>query len=140
MSESATQQSILSESELAEALREIETLGPEDIPSLDDGESPAEPAPAPPPPPVETELDLEVETAPRVPLLLRLLDGTLDRVNRPFRPVPDHVRQMIGLVAVTTIAVSLLATFLAPYLQGGETATGHLRKQVEALSGEREPG
>jgi len=44
----------------------------------------------------------------------RALDRALDAVNRPFVCLGDRIRHLIGLVAIVTIAVSILALLILP--------------------------
>lgn len=89
--------------------------------------APAAPAPAvAPPAPVAAvaepavALPATAEAAPVAqrasPVAYRVLDTVLWALNRPFEWLSPEMRNLIGLLALATIVVSLLAVFLLPWL------------------------
>ena len=142
---------------LAEAEREIAR-----IPSLDDGREPQiVPVPVQPPPiaapsprtrsgaerlVVETAMPIDAPTpAPRaeaatlpppVPtggLLYRTLDGFLWAINRPFDWLAPEARQLVGWLAIVTLAVSASAPFVLKWLVPPGDPVSQLSRQTAAL-------
>lgn len=73
----------------------------------------------------------EAEESP-LPLSLRVIDKALGLINAPFSKVDPSTRQTLGIVALVTVAMSLLATFVVPYLVPRSAALEFLERQVEA--------
>ncbi len=65
--------------------------------------------------------------------LYRASDWALEMVNRPTAWIPDAMRQTIGALALTTLAVSLLSVVLMPYLLPHWDAVDLLSAKVERL-------
>lgn len=64
------------------------------------------------------------------------LDVLLEWGNRPFRAVPLGVRPVLGILALTTIMMSLVAAVLGPWLVGVRTPMDFLRERVAFVESE----
>jgi hypothetical protein len=104
----------------------------------------AEPAPRQSAPTMEPALPAAAtrEALPALPAtpslwkrLYRITDTGLGLINRPFRPLGDGPRGLLGLVAVITTLVCLLVTMLFPLLLPRQDAITFLeRARVRALA------
>lgn len=82
---------------------------------------------------------------PRAPLakrVYRAIDGMLEFVNAPFLRVSEAVRNAIGVVAATSLAVSLLAIVVLPIVTPHRDAIAFVeekRRALERASAEQAP-
>lgn len=63
----------------------------------------------------------------------RLVDQTLDLINRPFGWVPASVRQLVGHLALVTIVMSLLAGTIIPAMMRARSAVRFVQLKRAAL-------
>lgn len=97
---------------------------------------PAEETSEPPPAAANAPKDV----AGRPSLVYRLLDVGLQRINQPFGWLKPSIRRIIGIVALATIATSLLAGLCLPRLVARHDAAAVLRaKRAELLVAPPQP-
>jgi hypothetical protein len=68
------------------------------------------------------------ESPPAAGLLWRVLDWLLAAINRPFEGLSPAARQAVGLIALVTIVLSLLAGLVLPQVLPRQDAMSYLQR------------
>jgi hypothetical protein len=103
---------------------------------------PRRPESAPQEPPAAdadfVEDDADVPATNRLALLGRRLYRALDRglelVNQPFKSVGPELRSLVGVLAIVTLVMSILAATLLPALLPNRTTVSELQRQAAAVA------
>ena len=72
--------------------------------------------------------------APLGKRLSRAVDNGLDTINQPFERIDRRTRTLVGYVAATTLAISILATILMPLVMPHRDAIVFLQEKRAALN------
>ena len=65
--------------------------------------------------------------------IVRVLDQVLEAINRPFENVGEQGRKVLGLIALMTTIISLLAIYLMPKILPNRDAVVFLQERIAEL-------